>query len=100
MAGGPVAVMSGGRGERVVVGAGGGGEVAVDSQREALLVPVPLHRWRLWSGGFNQAALVAHELARLGGVPHDPHLLRRAKATPSLRGRGRRERERDRKSVV
>src|SRR3546814_4020949 len=23
---------------------------------EALLVPVPLHRWRLWSRGFNQAA--------------------------------------------
>ncbi len=61
---------------------------------EALLVPVPLHRWRLWSRGFNQAALVAGELARLSGIPHDPHLLLRAKATPSLRGRGRRERER------
>ena len=60
----------------------------------ALLVPVPLHRWRLWSRGFNQAALVAGELARLSGIPHDPHLLLRAKATPSLRGRGRRERER------
>ena len=28
-----------------------------------LLVPVPLHRWRLWSRGFNQAALLARELA-------------------------------------
>lgn len=60
----------------------------------ALLVPVPLHRWRLWSRGFNQAALIAGELARLSGVAHDPHLLMRAKATPSLRGKGRRERER------
>ena len=24
----------------------------------ALLVPVPLHRWRLWRRGFNQAALL------------------------------------------
>lgn len=60
----------------------------------ALLVPVPLHRWRLWSRGFNQAALIAGELARQSGVAHDPHLLIRAKATPSLRGKGRRERER------
>ena len=29
---------------------------------DMLLVPVPLHRWRLWSRGFNQAALVADAL--------------------------------------
>ncbi len=61
---------------------------------DALLVPVPLHRWRLWARGFNQAALVAAELTRLGGVPHDHHLLLRKRATPSLRGKGKRERER------
>ena len=59
-----------------------------------LLVPVPLHRWRLWSRGFNQAALIADELTRLTGVARDHHLLRRVRATPSLRGKGRRERER------
>ena len=59
-----------------------------------LLVPVPLHRWRLWSRGFNQAALVADELARLTGAPRDHHLLLRVKATASLRGKGRRERDR------
>ncbi|MFZ5725542.1 MAG: ComF family protein [Pseudomonadota bacterium] len=59
-----------------------------------LLVPVPLHRWRLWSRGFNQAALIADALTRLTGVPHDHQLLRRVKATASLRGKGRRERER------
>ena len=59
-----------------------------------LLVPVPLHRWRLWSRGFNQAGLVADELARLTGVPRDLYLLRRVKATAPLRGKGRRERER------
>ncbi|SBV33963.1 putative amidophosphoribosyltransferase [uncultured Sphingopyxis sp.] len=59
-----------------------------------LLVPVPLHRWRLWSRGFNQAALLANELARLTGVRRDHHLLRRVKSTASLRGKGRKERER------
>lgn len=59
-----------------------------------LLVPVPLHRWRLWSRGFNQAALVADELTRLTGAAHDHDLLLRTKATASLRGKARRERER------
>lgn len=61
---------------------------------EALLVAVPLHRWRLWTRGFNQAALVADELSRLTGIPRDHHLLLRRKATASLRGKSRRERER------
>src|SRR3546814_6184754 len=56
-----------------------------------LLVPVPLHRWRLWSRGFNQAALLADELARLTGAPRDHHLLLRVKPTASLRGKGRSE---------
>ena len=59
-----------------------------------LFVPVPLHRWRLWSRGYNQAALVADRLAQTTGVPHDPHLLLRTRATAVLRGKGRRERER------
>jgi predicted amidophosphoribosyltransferase len=33
-----------------------------------LIVPVPLHRWRLWQRGFNQAAILGHELARLTGA--------------------------------
>lgn len=31
---------------------------------DELLVPVPLHRWRLWSRGFDQSALIAGELGR------------------------------------
>ncbi|MEG3174958.1 ComF family protein [Sphingomonas sp. RB3P16] len=53
-----------------------------------LLVPVPLHRWRLWSRGFNQAALIAASLTRASGVPGDPLLLRRIKPTPPLRSMG------------
>jgi ComF family protein len=57
-----------------------------------LLVPVPLHRWRLWSRGFNQAALIAGAIARVSGVPADPMLIERTRATPVLRGLGARER--------
>lgn len=57
-----------------------------------LLVPVPLHRWRIWSRGFNQAALIAAALARASGRPADTRVLRRVKATPVLRGLGARGR--------
>jgi len=53
-----------------------------------VLVPVPLHRWRLWRRGFNQAALVARRLAASSGVPVAPDLLQRRRATPVLRGLG------------
>jgi ComF family protein len=59
---------------------------------EALLVPVPLHRWRIWKRGYNQAALIASALSRRSGVACELDLLRRTRATPPLRGLGRRER--------
>lgn len=59
-----------------------------------LLVPVPLHRWRIWGRGFNQAALIARGLSRLSGVPIELDRLRRVKATPVLRGLGARGRTR------
>lgn len=64
--------------------------------REAdVLVPVPLHRWRLISRKFNQAALLAHEVSRLTGVPCDPMVLTRRKATPSQVGLTAAERQRN-----
>lgn len=59
---------------------------------DALLVPVPLHRWRIWSRGYNQAALIASALSRRTGLPAGLDLLSRVRATPPLRGLGRRER--------
>ena len=59
-----------------------------------LLVPVPLHRWRLWSRGFNQAALISAALTRVSGVANDPLLLRRVRATPPLRAMGAKARAR------
>jgi ComF family protein len=53
---------------------------------ERLLVPVPLHRTRLWRRGFNQSALVAAELSRRLKIRSDPFALRRTKRTPALKG--------------
>jgi ComF family protein len=61
-------------------------------QREAMLLPVPLHRWRLWSRGYNQSAVLADHIGRISGVAVDKFLLQRKKATPVLRGKGRKER--------
>ncbi|MCB1682448.1 MAG: ComF family protein [Rhodospirillales bacterium] len=47
------------------------------------LIPVPLHRWRLLSRRYNQAALLAHVLSRETGVPSYPLALSRTRATPS-----------------
>jgi ComF family protein len=59
---------------------------------DGVLVPVPLHRWRIWKRGYNQAALIASALARRTGLDCELDLLRRARATPPLKGLGRRER--------
>lgn len=52
----------------------------------AVLVPVPLHRWRLWSRGFNQSLALARAIAARTGQPVDAEALVRTRATPILRG--------------
>lgn len=56
---------------------------------EWLVVPVPLHRWRLWRRGFNQSALLGREIARATGAKLLVDGLLRRKATPMLGGLGR-----------
>ena len=51
-----------------------------------LLMPVPLHRTRLWQRGFNQSALVASELSRRLNIENDPFALMRVRRTPPLKG--------------
>ena len=60
----------------------------------AILVPVPLHRRRLWWRGFNQSGLVARHLARRWGLPVDQHLIRRVRRTPPLKGMNEAQRRR------
>jgi ComF family protein len=59
-----------------------------------LIVPVPLHRWRIWRRGYNQAAELAREIARSTGGVLAVDLLERRKATPSLGGLGKAARKR------
>jgi ComF family protein len=59
-----------------------------------VIVAVPLHRWRLLSRRYNQAAVLALGLARISGKPVVPDALLRTKRTPSqggLNARARRE---------
>lgn len=53
--------------------------------REAVLVPVPLHRWRLWSRGFNQAALIAKALGVEAGGRAIADALIRTRRTPPFK---------------
>jgi len=57
------------------------------------IVPVPLHRTRMVSRKFNQAAELARHLARLAGKPLLPATLLRAKRTSQQVGLGVRARE-------
>lgn len=60
-----------------------------------LLVPVPLHRWRLFRRRYNQAALLAQAAGRAAGVAVAPALLERRRATPSQGGLNRDGRRRN-----
>ncbi len=59
-----------------------------------VIVPVPLHRWRLWHRGYNQAAILASELARMRGARLEVDALLRRKRTPPLGGLGGKARAR------
>lgn len=48
-----------------------------------MIIPVPLHRWRLLKRRYNQASLLSAALARMENKTHLPHALRRMRATES-----------------
>lgn len=54
-----------------------------------LVVPVPLHWFRLIRRQYNQAALLSGALAKLSGLPHCPDALTRHRFTGSQDGRTR-----------
>ena len=58
-----------------------------------LVVPVPLHRWRLFGRRFNQSAILARLLARQAGKAVAPDLLvRRRRTAPQTKLSGRERR--------
>ena len=71
-----------------------------EAPADAFLVPVPLHRTRLWARGFNQAALLAQAIATHTGHEVLVDGLRRTRATPKLGGLGRAERARTMRGTI
>jgi GrxC family glutaredoxin len=71
---------------------GAGADLLADAE---LIIPVPLHRWRLVSRKFNQAAVLAHEVSRRSGVRCEPLVLKRRKRTRSQVGLSQSERRRN-----
>jgi ComF family protein len=61
-----------------------------------LIVPVPLHRWRLLARRYNQAAVLAQALGRVSGVAVLPDALERVRRTVS---QGHMDREQRRRNV-
>ena len=63
--------------------------------RADLLVPVPLHRQRLFQRKYNQAALLAYAVGRLAGRPVSPDALIRTRRTAPLEEKSPEERARE-----
>ena len=57
----------------------------VDVDLPELLIPIPLHRWRYWRRGFNQAQLLARDLSAELGLPM-ARALARIRHTPHQQG--------------
>ncbi len=57
-----------------------------------MVIPVPLHRWRLWRRRFNQSAFLAQKLAAGAEKVFRPDILERSRHTPSQVGLGHDER--------
>lgn len=58
----------------------------------AMIIPVPLHRTRLWSRGFNQSVLIGRYLSRAQNIPMSTSIISRVRATPPLRAMSANER--------
>lgn len=56
---------------------------------DTIVIPVPLHRWRLFRRRYNQAALLSRRIAVEAGLEHLPDALLRIRATRPLDGHTR-----------
>ncbi|MDP4575200.1 ComF family protein [Qipengyuania sp. G39] len=64
-----------------------------EARENRIIVPVPLHRQRLWQRGYNQGALLGRELEKLGHGKLIVDALVRTRPTPSLGGLGAKARK-------
>lgn len=68
-------------------------------EKTDVIIPVPLHRWRLFKRRYNQATLLARELANYSGRPLLTNVLIRTKNTTSQHGKSRQLRQKNVKNV-
>lgn len=64
-----------------------------------VILPVPLHRFRLWQRRFNQSAFLAQQLSKATGKPWRSRLLVRSRRTRTQVGLEREERRRNVKNA-
>lgn len=57
-----------------------------------MIMPVPLHRWRLFKRRYNQAALLARRIGKITKMPVHYNILRRIRATDSQGHKNKKER--------
>ncbi|OYU49990.1 MAG: amidophosphoribosyltransferase [Rhizobiales bacterium PAR1] len=69
-----------------------GGDILADAD---LIVPVPMHRIRLWRRRYNQAALLANGVSAISGVPVSLDALQRVRHTRAQVGLGRSDRQKN-----
>jgi ComF family protein len=67
----------------------------LDTALPDMLIPVPLHRWRMFKRGFNQAGEMAAYAGRLFQVQVLASALRRRRNTPAQSGLSRKQRRRN-----
>ncbi len=60
-----------------------------------LIIPVPLHKYRLFTRKFNQSALLAGALSAECGIESNPFILKRIKHTRTQGGLSRAQRQRN-----
>jgi ComF family protein len=71
------------------------GEFPFNASDYDVVVPIPLHRRRLWWRGFNQTALLAAEVAHRIALPLDAASVVRSRFTPPQTARDHDDRRRN-----
>ena len=64
-----------------------------------VILPVPLHHFRQWQRGYNQADLLARQLSKWLNIPVKNDLITRTKRTPTQRGLSAKDRRQNLKNA-
>ncbi len=70
-----------------------GTDLLVNEAENAVICPVPLHHWRYVSRRFNQADLLAKNIAKITNAAYMPQLIKRVRPTKTQVGLTRAERQ-------